>query len=166
MFARSQKSRWLKFLLAFVAFGVTGPRLGGRLLPASPGRQQTAVLHKDDIKKVQETLRDKGYYSGPIDGIMGPRSRAALRQYQKSENLPVTGHFDTKTADKLGVGPESVGENFEGAGKAVAQGSKGMGHEIKKGKPVAAGKEFGKGLGRGGKKVGKAVKEAVSPKSE
>jgi hypothetical protein len=37
---------------------------------------------------------------------------------------------------------------------------------MKKGKPIAAGKEMGKGLGRGGEKFGKAVKKAVSPDSD
>lgn len=37
---------------------------------------------------------------------------------------------------------------------------------MKEGKPVAAGKEFGKGVGRGAKDVGKGVKEAVDPESK
>jgi len=41
-----------------------------------------------------------------------------------------------------------------------------LGHEMKKGKPVAAGKEMGKGIGRGGEKFGKAVKKAVSTDSD
>ena len=143
---------------------------------------------RGDIKKVQETLRDKGYYKGPVDGIMGPQTRAGIRQYQQSENLPVTGHLDGGTAGKLGVGPEPEGGNFkgagqeagaggEGAGRAIGTGGKGVGHEMKEGKPIAAGKDMGKGLGQGGKDVGqgvgqgakdvgKGVKQAVSPKSD
>ena len=41
-----------------------------------------------------------------------------------------------------------------------------FGHEMKKGKPVAAGKEMGKSVGRAGEKVGEGVKEAVSPESD
>ena len=37
---------------------------------------------------------------------------------------------------------------------------------MKEGKPIAAGKDMGKGLGKGGKDVGKGVKKAVSPKSD
>src|ERR1035437_6270683 len=70
-----------------------------------------------DTKKVQETLRDKGFYTGPVDGIMGHQTRAAIRQYQQSENLPVTGHLDGDTAGKLGVGPGSVGGEVKAAGK-------------------------------------------------
>jgi len=37
---------------------------------------------------------------------------------------------------------------------------------LKKGKPIASGKEFGKGAGRFGEKVGKGVKKAVSTESD
>ena len=121
---------------------------------------------RGDTKKVQETLRDKGYYTGPVDGMMGPQTRAAIRQYQQAENLPVTGRLDGDTAGKLGVGPETVGGEFKASGEAVGTGGKGVGHEMKEGKPIAAGKDLGKGLGKGGKDVGKGVKKAVSPKSD
>ena len=41
-----------------------------------------------------------------------------------------------------------------------------MGHEMKGGQPVAAGKEFGQEVGRAGKKVGQGVKKAASPNSD
>jgi peptidoglycan hydrolase-like protein with peptidoglycan-binding domain len=127
---------------------------------------RASALDRGDVKKVQETLRDKGYYTGTVDGIMGPQTRAAIRQYQQSENLPVTGHLDGGTAGKLGVGPETAGGDFKASGEAVGTGGKGVGHEMKEGKPIAAGKDMGKGLGKGGKDVGKGVKKAVSPKSD
>jgi len=46
---------------------------------------------------------------------------------------------------------------------------KGVGHEMKEGKPVAAGKDLGEGIGKGGKDVGKesrklsALKATVGP---
>jgi peptidoglycan hydrolase-like protein with peptidoglycan-binding domain len=121
---------------------------------------------KADVKTVQENLRDKGYYNGQIDGIAGPQTKAGIRQYQKAENLPVTGRLDDQTAGKLGVGPESVGGSFKGAGQEVGEGGKQAGHEVMKGKPIAAGKEMGKGVGRGGKKAGHGIKEAVNPESD
>ena len=126
-----------------------------------------ASAHDDsDVKKVQEALHDKGFYKGPVDGIMGHQTRAAIREYQESEKLPVTGHLDAETSEKLGVEPESVGGDFKEAGKHVETGGKGVGHEMKEGKPIAAGKDLGLGIGKGGKDVGKGVKEAVSPKSD
>jgi peptidoglycan hydrolase-like protein with peptidoglycan-binding domain len=127
---------------------------------------RASAAGRDDIKKVQETLRDKGYNPGPIDGVLGPQTRGAISQYQKSENLPDTGHLDAQTAGKLGVGPESIGGNLKRAGHEIEEGGEEAGHEMKQGKPIAAGKEMGKGIGRGSKKVGKAVKEAVTTDSD
>jgi peptidoglycan hydrolase-like protein with peptidoglycan-binding domain len=140
--------------------------LGLSLIPLAFGEEKAALMHKDNIKKVQEALRDKGYYSGHVDGVLGPQTRAGISQYQKSENLSVTGHLDGETSGKLGVGPESVGGNFKDAGKEAGKGGAEMGHEMKKGKPVAAGKEMGKGLGRAGNDVGQAFKKAVDPDSD
>jgi lipid-binding SYLF domain-containing protein len=126
----------------------------------------SAALRHEDIKKVQTNLNDKGFDCGPADGYLGPRTRVGIRQFQESENLPGTGRLDAETAGKLGVGPESIGGNFAGAGHDVAEGSKELGHEVKQGKPVAAGKEFGKGIGRAAQKVGAGVVQAVSPDSD
>jgi peptidoglycan hydrolase-like protein with peptidoglycan-binding domain len=127
---------------------------------------KSAGLDKQDIKNVQKSLTDKGFNAGPADGVLGSHTRAGIREYQKSEKLPVTGRLDAETAGKLGVGPESIGGEFKGAGQEAGKGGQEMGHEMKDGKPLAAGKEFGKGIGRAGKKVGQGVKKAVTTDSD
>ena len=160
---RTSKGIWARVVFIILATGV----LGLSLMPlAFGGEEKPALMHQDNIKKLQESLRDKGYYSGQVDGVLGPQTRAGIRQYQESENLPVTGNLDGETAGKLGVGQESIGGSFKGAGQEVGKGGAEMGHEMKQGKPVAAGKEMGKSLGRAGNKVGQAVKKAVSPESD
>jgi peptidoglycan hydrolase-like protein with peptidoglycan-binding domain len=161
---RTSKGIWLRVSFLFLAIGTLG------LTPLAFGvnfsEEKPALMNQDSIKKLQETLRDKGYYSGKVDGVLGPRTREGIRQYQKSENLPVTGRLDDQTSGKLGVGPESVGGGFKEAGQEVGKGGAEMGHEMKKGKPIAAGKEMGKSLGRAGEEVGEAVKKAVSTDSD
>jgi peptidoglycan hydrolase-like protein with peptidoglycan-binding domain len=152
----NKKAVWTRVVFILLMTGM----LGLSLMP------RASAADRDDIKKAQETLRDKGYDPGPIDGVLGPQTRGAISQYQKSENLPVTGHLDAQTAGKLGVEPESIGGSFKGAGQEAAEGGEEFGHEMKQGKPIAAGKEMGKGLGRAGKKFGKGVKKAVSPESD
>jgi peptidoglycan hydrolase-like protein with peptidoglycan-binding domain len=117
----------------------------------------------DNVKQVQQTLVDKGYDPGPVDGVMGSKTRDAIGKYQQAENLPVTNHLDSKTADKLGVPQESASGKFKAAGHDFAKGGKEFGHEISKGKPVDAGKDLGKGVGEGGKNTGEGTAKAVTP---
>jgi hypothetical protein len=58
---------------------------------------------KPEIMRAQKSLHEKGYYNGSIDGIIGPATRKAIREYQKAENLPVNGKLNDQTATKLGV---------------------------------------------------------------
>jgi peptidoglycan hydrolase-like protein with peptidoglycan-binding domain len=147
-------------LLTVASLGLTAGMLVLSIAPIA------SAATRDEVKKVQQSLVDKGYNPGPADGRLGPQTREGIRQYQKAENLQVTGRLDAETAGKLGVGPESIGGSFKGAGQEVGQGGLEVGHEMKKGKPLAAGKEFGKGMGRGGEKFGKAVKKTVSTESD
>jgi peptidoglycan hydrolase-like protein with peptidoglycan-binding domain len=57
----------------------------------------------EQVKNVQKALQEKGMDPGPIDGIMGPKTMAALRAYQKDQKLPETGRLDAQTREKLGV---------------------------------------------------------------
>src|SRR5882672_10896591 len=42
-----------------------------------------------DTRAAQEALKTQGFEPGPIDGRMGPRTRAALNDYQRKNDLPV-----------------------------------------------------------------------------
>jgi peptidoglycan hydrolase-like protein with peptidoglycan-binding domain len=96
-----------------------------------------AFVIKNEIKKMQETLRNKGHYRGKVDGVVGLRTRASIRAYQKTENLPITGQVDTRTADGLRVRPESNWGNSKIAGRGVEHASDRAGGEIKRDKPSA-----------------------------
>lgn len=59
--------------------------------------------NKHDVMAMQRSLREKGYDPGPTDGIVGPRTRAALIDYQKKEGLTPSGQWDDDTKARLGV---------------------------------------------------------------
>ena len=130
----NSKTVWTRVVFTFLVTGMLGLGLTSLGFAANPEEEKPAVSQSQDNTKVQESLRDKGYYHADVDGVLGPQTREAIRQYQKSENLPVTGRLDGETAGKLGVGPESVGGSFESAGHEVGRGGKELGHEMKKGK--------------------------------
>lgn len=55
--------------------------------------------------QVQTVLRAEGYYDGPIDGIIGVRSRAAIEKLQSDRGIPVTGMISPELLDHLGIVP-------------------------------------------------------------
>ncbi len=54
-----------------------------------------------EIAKAQRLLRDLGYQPGPADGLMGPRTRDAISDFQRTAGLTVTGAVDTKLLSTL-----------------------------------------------------------------
>ena len=58
---------------------------------------------QEDVRSVQEALKGKGHDPGPIDGVMGPRTKQALRAFQRAQNIQTTGQLDGSTASALGV---------------------------------------------------------------
>ena len=70
-----------------------------------PSDEKMAVT-SDDVRKAQTALKAKGLNPGE-DGRMDAKTQQALRDFQKSNNLPMTGVLDDKTAEKLGVSKNS-----------------------------------------------------------
>src|SRR3982750_348417 len=64
-----------------------------------------AVWGNDDVREVQEKLRDDGFYSGQIDGAYSSDLSAALTRYQIRNGLPITGQLDADTSKALGAKP-------------------------------------------------------------
>jgi len=136
------KAAWTGMVFVLLTTGISGPNPTPLAPEATLSKEVPAIEHRSDVKKMQQTLQDKGHYRGEVDGVFGLRTRASLRGFQKAENLPATGQLDTQTASKLGVSPE---------------GRKEIGNETTKGKPSAY-IEWGKGSGRTSKTLRKAIK--------
>jgi peptidoglycan hydrolase-like protein with peptidoglycan-binding domain len=49
--------------------------------PAAKSAVSGAAATTSHVREVQEALAAAGFDPGPIDGIMGPRTKAALRKY-------------------------------------------------------------------------------------
>jgi Putative peptidoglycan binding domain len=55
------------------------------------------------VVDVQERLQREGYYTGPIDGELGPMTRQAITAYQSDHGLAVTSTIDQPTLATLGL---------------------------------------------------------------
>jgi hypothetical protein len=55
------------------------------------------------VADVQQNLRRLGYYSGMVDGILGPGTETAIQRYQVDHRQPVTGLLDRAMLSQLGV---------------------------------------------------------------
>jgi len=55
------------------------------------------------IVEVQQQLGVDGYYAGPIDGRMGPQTRAGIAAFQADNGLTVTSTIDQPTLQTLGL---------------------------------------------------------------
>jgi peptidoglycan hydrolase-like protein with peptidoglycan-binding domain len=98
--------------------------------PAAERQQGTAGMSSDNIKKVKEALKARGHDPGTIDGNMDSKTQQALRDFQKANNLPVTGVLDQQTAAKLGVSVSAQGSIQPGQeGSSPQRGQQGSGPE-------------------------------------
>ena len=69
----------------------------------------------DEIKELQRQLRLAGQDTGPLDGIFGPKTEAAVKAFQEAEGL---------AADGI-VGPNTAGAIEKAVAAAQAKAAKG-----------------------------------------
>lgn len=93
------------------------------------GGGRPAAMGSASVRQAQLDLQRAGYDPGPIDGVWGPQTARALRDFQMANNLPQTGRLDTATTQALGSaagGPAATGSGGGAAGIGTGGGG-GMG---------------------------------------
>lgn len=83
------------------SYGISGE--DGALPAATRATTFTLVVYESE--ETQYLLAAAGFYTGPIDGILGPQTQAALRELQKQHGLEETG---TATPETLTILREAV----------------------------------------------------------
>lgn len=92
-------------LLVLTAFVFTLTGFDASLAQA-PGRRVApkAIAHPvATVMKVQRVLIARGLYSGRVDGVMGPGTRAGIRTYQARHGIPVTGDITVALLRSMGI---------------------------------------------------------------
>jgi peptidoglycan hydrolase-like protein with peptidoglycan-binding domain len=54
-----------------------------------------------DRRQIQEALRRLDYYRGPVDGVLGRGTRAAIRRFQQRIGAQTTGRLTAEQANLL-----------------------------------------------------------------
>jgi len=85
------------------ARGAQKPGRMGRSGAEGAEREAGERWSKQDIRKAQQALMNKGHNPGSVDGVMGPRTREAIKAFQSANGLTETGKLDAQTAEKLVV---------------------------------------------------------------
>ena len=69
----------------------------GTMAPAA------AALSPEQVRRVQQRLVEVGHDPGTVDGVMGEKTREALRSFQQTRGLEPTGEPDGQTLAELGA---------------------------------------------------------------
>lgn len=73
-----------------------------KVLPKPPAPGTSGTFNKD-VATVQQALKQLGYDPGPVDGILGPKTIAAIAKYQKDRNIPGNGDWNEPTSTAMGT---------------------------------------------------------------
>ncbi|MGZ4960732.1 MAG: peptidoglycan-binding protein [Methylomonas sp.] len=67
----------------------------------------------EDVKRIQEALKAKGFNPGAIDGEFGQGTEAAVMAFQKSEGQAADGIVGLQTQKALGMVDEDIPDSFQ-----------------------------------------------------
>lgn len=80
---------------------------------------QTAVYKQGSrgevVKKIQQKLKNWGYYGGGVDGIFGAQTKKAVVYFQKKNGLTADGIVGAKTLAALGISDKSPSTGSSGS---------------------------------------------------
>ena len=68
---------------------------------STPSGGTTPAKPSAAVEKLQQELGQLNYYEGPVDGVMGPQTIAAIKDLQRQANLPQTGTMNAATTAAL-----------------------------------------------------------------
>lgn len=62
---------------------------------------RTITVARETLQRIQQALKDLGYYAAAADGLFGRKTQAALETFQRKTGIAVTGLPDQPTLIKL-----------------------------------------------------------------
>lgn len=71
------------------------------LVTPTPEATPTSAAVRSDTEKLQSRLKELGYYTGDVDGLTGPATKAAIRLFQQRNGLDADGVVGPATSAVL-----------------------------------------------------------------
>lgn len=62
----------------------------------------------DEVRSIQQELKDRGLYTGKVDGVYGAQTESAVRKFQSQQGLTADGIAGPATLKKLGISVASL----------------------------------------------------------
>ena len=82
--------------------GHEGTDANGKVDANNRSSKHASYRSDESIRKAQVALNGQGY-SLSVDGVKGPATEHAIRDFQAKQGLAQTGRLDAETMSKLGV---------------------------------------------------------------
>src|SRR5262245_49485397 len=99
--------------------GITAMAFGHTALAGEGAHQkQSGAQNEQTIRQAQEQLSSKGH-EVQADGKLGPKTQAAVKEFQQSEGIQASGRLDQETLAALGVSEGSAGAGASSAPAAT-----------------------------------------------
>jgi hypothetical protein len=95
-----QTHHWSEFALRYNGPNYADNNYDG-LLKKFYQQYSSGKLPDLSVRAVQILLTYKGFSPGEIDGVLGPKTTSAVKSYQSSEGIQVTGLIDDKLMESL-----------------------------------------------------------------
>ena len=83
---------WNRSTLYALSVTVLAQQIAGGPTVMQPAPADDAPLSRDTIVDLQTRLARLGFYTDEVDGLLGPKTRSAVRLFQKQVGLPADGH--------------------------------------------------------------------------
>ena len=84
--------------------------LSDAMAPIEDGSAVDAVTGRPSGKQIQQALKHAGFYSGKIDGDVGPRTKKAIEAFQSANGLKADGKVGPRTWKALAAHLNKVPE--------------------------------------------------------
>jgi hypothetical protein len=114
-------------VLSFGALAEGSKAMHDRQSGASATMQHESQASSSVIKQAQQKLSAAGHDAGPADGVMGPKTAQALRDFQQAKGIEASGQLDARTLAALGLESGGVGATLSSGSEASVGASAGSG---------------------------------------